>query len=188
MVLHGTDGSNEVKLECDANGILTTNTKLNTNHTGSGNNHFATCDAQGRTYINSDLGIPINALTEGGANQSLRTDGNGSLRVDTDKYFGAVVSLKNNAGINGAYQFNSSSGDVKKGQRLTLSVRCNSLNTNWTCDIGFSIDGTNWKDTISNINAVPATHQIHSFDVIAPYWRFVFTANDVGQSWTIDYV
>ena len=159
----------------------------NTNHTGSGTDTLITADTSGRLYITNDTGLPINGLMDNGGVQSLRCE-DGRLRVSTNHLWGTPVSLKDNDGINGAYQFNSSAGDVRKGQKLTLSVRCNSLNTNWTCEIGFSIDGSNWVNTISNINAVPATHQIHEFDVIAPYWRFVFIANDVGQSWTIDYV
>ena len=177
MVLHGTDGGNEVKLECDASGKLKTSDETAQTHLNNISSRLQFGTGQ----------LMINGVQDNLNLQQLKCE-DGRLRVATEHLFGTPVSLKNNAAINGAYQFNSSSGDVRKGQKLTLSVRCNSLNTNWTCSIGFSIDGINWKDTISNINAVASTHQIHSFDVIAPYWRFVFIANDPAQSWTIDYV
>jgi len=110
-----------------------------------------------------------------------------STTISTEQLFNTPISLKNNVAINGSYQFNSTLGDFGR-RKLTLSVRCTTGNTNWTCVIGFSVDGTNWKDTISNINASADTHQIIEFDVISPYWRFVFTANDAGHSWSIDYV
>tara|TARA_R110001599_G_scaffold93933_1_gene244585 strand:- start:161 stop:697 length:537 start_codon:yes stop_codon:yes gene_type:complete len=160
------------------------------NSAGTGSQYHLTSDNGGRLYINSDIGIPINALRDDGGSvvQSLRCGSDGYLIVNTNNAFPSIVSLKDNVGINGAYQFNSVENAVKRGQKITLSVRCNTGNTNWTCVIGFSMDGTNWKDTISDINAVASTHQIAEFSVIAPYWRFVFTANDAGNNWTIDYV
>ena len=167
--------------------ILEKGLKLNTNHTGSGSVHYATCDSGGRTYINSDLGVPINGLLDSGGQQSLRCE-DGRLRVDNIKPFGSVVALKDNVAINGAYQFNSVSDAVNRGDKITLEVRSNGGNTGWTCEIGFSLDGTNWKDTISNINAIPAVSQIVEFDIIAPYWRFVFINTGVSSNWTIKYI
>ena len=188
MVLHATNAGNDTILQCDANGILHINTKLNTNHTGSGDNHFATCDAQGRTYINSDLGIPINALTEGGANQSLRTDGNGSLRVDTDKYFGAVSILKDNATIASAGVYsNNTTG--RKGQKVSIQIISNGGTTSWTCAINQSLDNTNWTNTTANINAVPAINQLVEIDIIAPYWSLVLdNTSGISANFTIKYV
>jgi hypothetical protein len=177
-----------LRLDKIGDGTAFTKLKANSNAAGSGTDYHVTCDSGGRLYVNSDLGLPINALTEGGANQSLRTDGNGSLRVNTDKTFGSVVSLKDNVAISGAYQFNSTAGAVKRGQKITLEVRSESGSTGWTCVIGFSLNGTNWLDTISNINAVPAVSQIVEIDVIAPYWRFVFVNTGVSSNWTIKYV
>tara|TARA_R110000824_G_scaffold9715_6_gene43061 strand:+ start:812 stop:1459 length:648 start_codon:yes stop_codon:yes gene_type:complete len=199
-VILQVDGTNQlsVKDSTSQTSLDAINTKLsdktqltrlvgNTNHLGTGTDTLICADSGGRIFCTSDLGIPINFLMDNGGQQSCRGE-DGRIRVRTDHLFGTPVSLKDNATINGAYQFNSSEGDIRKGQKITLSVRCTTGNTNWSCVIGFSMDGSNWKDTISDINIVPATHQIHSFEVIAPYWRFVFIANDNFQSWTIDYV
>ena len=162
-------------------------TVLNTNHLGTGSKFFATCDANGRAYIHSDIGIPINALLDSGGQQSLRCE-NGRLRVDTHGAFGSVVDIKDNSSISGAYQFNSVLGDLKKRDKITLEIRSNTAATGWTCELGFSMDGLIWTDTITNINAVPAIQQIVQVDVIAPYWRFVFINTGVASNWTIKYI
>ena len=215
-------------LHADLNNIKTNQTnglKLNTNHTGSGSVHYATCDNSGRTYVVSDVGVPINALLDSGGQQSLRCE-DGKLRVDNvdgnadlvvirsasnsvatysnliytnqtngsqksielNEDFGSVVSIKDDESISGAYQFNSVLGDIKKRDKITLEIRSNTASPSWTCELGFSMDGVIWTDTISNINAVPAIQQIVQVDVIAPYWRFVFINSGVASNWTIKYI
>tara|TARA_R110001583_G_scaffold30976_5_gene106379 strand:+ start:350 stop:1132 length:783 start_codon:yes stop_codon:yes gene_type:complete len=71
----------------DSSGRQSTILTGNSNSGGSGTNYHITCDSGGRMYVNSDLGIPVNALTDGGANQSLRCI-DGSLRVATKKTTG----------------------------------------------------------------------------------------------------
>ena len=160
----------------------------NTNHTGSGTNHHLTCDSGGRLYINSDLGLPVNALTDAGANQSLRTDGSGALRVDTNNAFGSVVILKDDSAIGNVGAFsNSSSG--KRGQKISLQLVSEGGTTSWTCAIRQSLDNSNWTTTTANINAVPAVSQIEEITLIAPYWSLVFTNTSAGSAnYTIKYV
>ena len=143
------------------------------------------CDNNGRLYVGNcgytDIADPTTTI-------NLKATAAGLLNVDSTQDFGSVVTLKDNTAINGAYQFNSVLGDLKKRDKITLEVRSNSGATGWTCEVGFSMDGVIWTDTISNINAVPAIQQIVQVDVIAPYWRFVFINTGVSSNWTIKYI
>ena len=125
---------------------------------------------------------------DGNSNIKTLTHQGHVVNVNTIKDYGAIVAVKDNATISGAYQFNSVLGDVKKGDKITLEVRSNSASSGWSCVVGFSFDGTYWKDTISDINAVASDHHIVEIDVIAPYWRFVFINTGVSSNWTIKYV
>ena len=143
------------------------------------------CDNNGRLYVGNcgytDIADPTTTI-------NLKATAAGLLNVDSTQDFGSVVTLKDNAAISGAYQFNSVLGDLKKRDKITLEVRSNSGATGWTCEVGFSMDGVIWTDTISNINAVPAIQQIVQVDVIAPYWRFVFINTGLSSNWTIKYI
>lgn len=189
---YGHDATNGkmVSFSVDSSGRQSTILTGNSNASGSGTNYHITCDSGGRMYINADQPPPLGAYVDDGGStlQSLRTSGNGALKVDVDKTFGSVVTLKDNVSISnvGAYQFNSSAGAVKRGQKITLWVKSESASTSWTLTAGFSFDGTNWVDTISNINAVPAAQQMVEVDIIAPYWRFVFSnTGGAASDWTI---
>ena len=76
-------GGKGVALLVDSSGVLATTTRLkaNTNPAGSGTECHATCDSGGRMYINSDIGVPINALQDDGGTivKSLRCDATGKL-------------------------------------------------------------------------------------------------------------
>ena len=177
---HKVNASNQIEVDLVASaGLITTLTDKsqltrligNTNHTATGTDTYITADTGGRMYITNDTGLPLNGFTDGGAQQHLRCE-EGRLRVDTVIKFN-VVTLKDDVSISGAYQFNSSDTDLKMSQRISLEVRSETGATNWTCEIGFSMDGTNWIDTISNINAAGVDKILHTFELVAPFWRFV---------------
>ena len=81
-IITTTDGKIMTSNSKLTDGTQVTQLKLNTNHTGSGSVHYATCDFLGRTAVSSDCGIPINALTSTNAQQSLRCE-DGQLKVKT---------------------------------------------------------------------------------------------------------
>ena len=70
--------------KCDGSGIPYSRLVANSNHTATGTDAYITCDALGRMYINSDIGIPINALLNDGSStvKSLRADSTGKLDVN----------------------------------------------------------------------------------------------------------
>ena len=76
------DGELKVSNSSMTDGTQTTRLKANSNHLGTGTDYFVSCDQGGRLYVNSDLGIPINALNASNAVQSRRCV-DGSLKTLT---------------------------------------------------------------------------------------------------------
>ena len=67
--------------KCDASGIPYSRLVANSNHTATGTDAYVTCDSAGRLFVNSDIGVPINALQDDGGAvvKSLRCDATGKM-------------------------------------------------------------------------------------------------------------
>ena len=145
-----------------------------------------------RQNSNGDLRVQLlgNDGDDGsGAIRIVKCDTNGLLQVNSiNEDFGTVVVLKDDETIGnvGSFAYNTTG---KKGQKVSLQIISNGGTTDWTCVINQSLRNSNWSQTHSNINAVPAVSQIVEINVIAPYWSLVFSNTGISSSnWTIKYV
>lgn len=136
MVLHGTnDSGGQTKIKTEEDGDLRVSLRASGNSAGTGTHHHLTCDTGGRLYINSDLGIPINALTAGGALQSLRCE-DGALKCAVVSSITKDETSASSSGVIQSFAQNNTSThltlpDDSKYVRLLLNGSTSSFLSLW---------------------------------------------------------
>ena len=168
----------------DSSGRQSTILTGNSNAAGSGTNYHITCDSGGRMYVNSDLGIPVNALTDAGANQSLRTDGIGSLRVVSKKAYSDEVVLVNAQAISGSGTFTTSAFTNDANiESFLIEHQFSHVNIEYevleSLDNSFFVNASTQK---FNESGAPTTliQTLNSIQISAPYFKLKFTNGEAG--------
>lgn len=160
------------------------------NAAGTGSQYHITADSGGRMYINSDLGIPVNALTDGGANQSLRTNGEGSIRTASQKTTGEWLASGSLA--DDAY---SAALDCSKFKHIRLFGKWTGSTTNMPLMISQTSGGTYYalsqQEWITQVSVdIGGSTEYHIEAVVECCGNFIKVYNQSGGAKTleIDYV
>ena len=177
----------------DSGGRLTTVLTGNTNAGGSGTNYHLTCDSGGRMYINSDIGIPINAmLNDGGTTQKhLRCDAEGHLITARSNDYQTTQSVA----VADTAMGNTTAYTITESSRVSVVVK-ETLNTPAATGKGqlqWSEDNSNWVsvDTTTNFQErydADGSTSLGFFwtninaEVVSKYMRFRVKNDDGGGS------